>query len=368
MSALNSSTASYNPFDVTNDDAGFFSSAPTRTAPTTGGQQRPTSTKQYADVPPPSEASQRLMRTASMLFERGLIIKTDKNLAQDLVLRGNKKTEAALQLAERDGDIKSLIDILLKERKRQDGADSDSSDEEGAPAAMNTSINMSRNSTTLKKKGARDSDDDEQTEGTGDGRRESLALTRKDGIEAPHPAAGGYNQAIPQGMVLAKNQFCGSILMRVSSKKMFRKWKSVFFSLDTTRLMIYENRREWEMATSPKVVVPMHECMWIAKPTLKKTYSLIDDSKRVYFSTLKENAREHVTAAAMSGMERPTTFSPAIEARVVAKFGSQYPDEISAFAHAIYSVVLFHQREIKLQLAKSKGAAGNGGGGGSFRR
>jgi hypothetical protein len=58
-------------------------------------------------------------------------------------------------------------------------------------------------------------------------------------------------------------------------------------------------------------------------------------------------------------MDRPIVYSPAIETRVVAKFGSYYPNEISALAHSIYSVILFHQKEAKKGRASTATQAGS---------
>jgi len=264
-----------------------------------------------------------------------------------MVLRGDKKAERALETAERDGRVEEVHAAILAQRKRESKkpGDTDSESEEDERAEAAASSFKKRPSVARKNS----DDDDDQTETLTDYRRQSTA-PGKGGVEAPHPAAGGYTGTVPPEMSIQKGQFVGSILMRISSKKMFRKWKPVFFALDLPRLVIYENRREWEMGSAPKFVLPLHECMWIAKPTLKKTYSLIDDGRRVYYSTLKENSPAMIASATMAGMERPTAFSPALESRVVAKFGSYYPDEISAFAHAIYSVVLSHQREVKASL------------------
>jgi len=335
-------SASYNPFDVTNDDAGFFSNTKPLPAPPPQKslQKQNSSSSKDQDIPPPSVTTQRLMRTASMLFERGLIIKADKLFIQELVLRGDRKAEQALEVAERDGNLQSLNSVILAERKKESGgaaSDSDSEDERAEAAAA-----------SFKKRpsvGRKNSDDDDNQTEVLTSRRD--ISSGKEGPQAPHPTAGGYTGTIPADMLVKNGNFVGTILVRISSKKMFRKWKSLFFAIDMPRLSLYENRREWEMSSSPKLVFSLHECMWIAKPTLKKTYSLIDDGRRVYFSTLKENAPSVIRAAAMAGMEKPASFSPALEARVVAKFGSYYPDEISAFAHALYSVILAHQREAK---------------------
>jgi hypothetical protein len=351
QNASYASASSFNPFDVTNDDAGFFSNSTAKPAAPQQQQQQKMKPRTSAPdtTPAPSEKTQRLLRVASMLFERGTLIKADKVFIQEMVLRGDRKAEQALEIAERDGTLQEVHAAILAERKKGSDADSDSEDER-AEAAANSfkkrpSIAQRKNS----------DDDDDQTETLDVYRRESKAPGGGSGLEAPHPAAGGYAGTIPQEMGIQKGQFVGTILMRISSKKMFRKWKPVFFALDRPRLVIFESRREWDMGASPKFVIPIHECMWIAKPTLKKTYSLIDDGRRVYYSTLKENSPSIVAQASMSGMERPTAFSPALESRVVAKFGSHYPDEISSFAHAIYSCVLVHQKEAKQSLANSGG-------------
>ena len=328
---------SFNPFDVTNDDAGFFATP----KPKTIQQQKPAAQPAVDTTPPPNMNTQRLLRVASMLFERGLLIKADKIYIQELVLRGDKKAERALEQAELDGDVDKIQSVLLTERKKEEGVEGDDDDDEDnrAEAAVNS---FKQRKSVIRKNS---DEEDEQTEGAGDARRASWVP--KDGVEAPHPLAGGYHGTIPASMGVQKGNFVGPILMRISSKKMFRKWKPVFFSIERSRLVIFENKMEYEMGTQPRTVIYLHECMWIAKPTLKKTYSLIDDGRRVYFSTLKENSQATISAAVSSGMEKPVAFSPALESRVVAKFASHYPDEISAFAYAVYSVILHHQREVR---------------------
>lgn len=285
-----------------------------------------------------------------MLFERGAIIKADKLFIQDMLLRGDRKAEQALEFAEMDGKVDKIQAVLLNERKREAGEyvpDQDSEDEQDTKASAAAEWFKKRPSVARKNS----DEDDEQTEGMHDGRK-SLAI--RDGVEAPHPYAGGYNGSIPQSMVVEKGHVAGHILLRSVSKKMFRKWKPVFFVIEKEKVLIYEERMKWETGQVPRKVIPIHECMWIAKPTLKKTYSMIDDGRRVYFSTLKENAQSAVQQAAASGMERPITFSPALEANVVGKFGSHYPDEISAFAHAVYSVILAHQKQARERTRTSR--------------
>jgi len=322
--------SSNNPFDdVDNDDDldAFFSSsaAPAAAAKGPGSEYKP-----------PTVEQQRLCRSASNLFERGLLIKADKNLLQDLILSGENTAVVALETAEREGSLKQLQQVLLKARSApQTGERSSVGGERRGGGG-----------------GGDDSDEDEQSELMGDSsRRGSQAATATPfdagGTEAPHPQAGGYTSALPQGMTVSNGVFSGSMMMRISSKKMFRKWKPVFFTLDRRALSIYEVKRDYESGQAPRVTFPMHCCMWVAKPTLKKTYSLIDDGRRVYFSTLKENSMDAVMAAETSGMDRPVVFSPTLESHVVAKFGSHFPNEISAIAHGLYSVIMFHQKEAK---------------------
>lgn len=298
------------------------------------------------------------MRVASMLFERGLLIRGDKMFAQDLVLQNNERVCAALEAAERDGNVVPLEAALASARggKKQDAADSDSDSSVPGHAPKGPA---SKSSFAMKGQGQQrqaDSDDEGEDITAIDARRESFrAPAPGAGTEAPHPAAGGLTMAIPPGMGMERGKFVGNILMRISSKKMFRKWKSVFFVLDRDRLVVWNDRREAELGgQAPRMVFPVHECMWIAKPMLKKTYSLIDDGRRVYFTTVKENPAEVLSDAVASGMERPVAFTPALEARVVAKFGSHVAGDISAFAHALYGCVRHHQREAEAARAKGK--------------
>ncbi|KAH9257955.1 hypothetical protein BASA81_003974 [Batrachochytrium salamandrivorans] len=334
---------SSNPFDVGNDDAGFFSKPATSTTATTQyTSPPPIAAKQ--DYAPPNAKTQRLLRVASMLFERGAIIRADKIYLQDLLLKQDKRAETALDLAENDGNTDAINRLLYNERSGIAGEDQGDRSVQMAREAINKRPSQAQAPGTARH--ARNSDDeDEQTE--------SLPMASYSN-EAPHPAAGGYSAPIPATMSLdqAKQQFTGQILVRVSSKMMFRKWKPCFFCVDRTRVVLYDDKSQWINGTSqPRMVFPLHECMWIAKPSVKKTYSLIDDGRRVYFSTVKENSPQVLYSVTASGMPRPVAYSPAIESRVVAKFASHYPDEISSFAHAVYSVVLLRQREAKAAAA-----------------
>ena len=384
----NSSFASSNPFDVTNDDAGFFANTNKTSASGPPRRQPPsasTAARQQQQQPPPASAGapptadqQRLMRVASMLFERGLLMKGDKIFTQELVLQSNDRVCTALESAERDGNVVPLEAALAAARGRaNDAADSDSDSSIPGARGGGGGKSMPQSKTSMSfdassgrmgrgagggggRGGAADSDD-EDAPGI-DSRRESFKVPPSPSgrpLEAPHPAAGGLTMALPPGMLMNSNgQFAGNILLRVSSKKMFRKWKPVYFCLDKQRLVVWNDRREAELGGSaPRAVFPLHACMWIAKPTLKKTYSLIDDGRRVYYTTLKENAYDVVSDAVAAGMDRPVAFTPALETRVVAKFGSHIAGEISAFAHAVYGVVLHHQREAKAAAAAKRGGS-----------
>lgn len=106
-----------NPFD---DDAGFFANMPTSAT----NKSKPT-TNNFSgggDPAPPTYEQQRLLRVASMLFERGLLIRGDKIQLQDIVLSSSPssaeadKVKSALDVAERDGNIKLIEDLLLEQR------------------------------------------------------------------------------------------------------------------------------------------------------------------------------------------------------------------------------------------------------------
>lgn len=167
--------------------------------------------------------------------------------------------------------------------------------------------------------------------------KQSMEGTVLSPYQAPHPAAGGWTGKVPSHMTFDKDIFCGDILIRMSSKMLFRKWKPVFVVVDTTRISVHGSRREWESRVPPKVTFPIHAAMWVAKPSLKRTQSVKDDGRDVYFSTIKENIG-YIPAAA-NGL--PQKFSPSLQSRVVVKFGSYVPDDIGAISYAIYCRFLF---------------------------
>jgi len=293
------------------DDAGFFSFATTTTTqkPATSAPPQKAPPKAQESYEPPTEEDQRLLRRASLLFEQGIIkSKDDKTLLQDKLLQKNKDVRAALQKAEGGDHGKACLDII---KKMKNSADNDDDDDDGS--------------------GAGDSDDDGKSDGTmSDGESAKKDGAKSSTIEekAPHPRAGGWTGSIPATLFLEKEQFCGNILMRISSKMLFRKWKPVFVSIDTSRIAVYPSRRDWEVSGPTKAVFMIHASMWVAKPSLKKTSSVADDGRRVFYTTVKENI-------GYTG-STPQKFSPALENRVVVKFGSYYPNEIGSIAYSIY--------------------------------
>ncbi len=321
---FSATTSGYPPSNSANtnifgsdDDAGFFSFATTTTATTqkvaVPPPQRPAPKAQNA-FEPPTEEDQRLLRRASLLFEQGIIkSKEDKTLLQDKLLQKNKAVKEALQKAEH-GDHGSACVHLLKKLKSGTAGDSDDDDDDGDVG---------------------DSDDDNKSEGTlsddespkkESGSKGTLTIEEK----APHPRAGGWTGSIPATLFLEKEQFCGNILMRISSKMLFRKWKPVFVAIDVNKIAVYPSRRDWEVSGPTKAFFMIHSAMWVAKPSLKKTQSVADDGRRVFYTTVKEN----IGYEGRGGP--PQKFSPALEHRVIVKFGSYYPNEIGSIAYSIY--------------------------------
>lgn len=318
-----SNSANTNIFG-SDDDAGFFSFATTTSTQTTQKAAVPppqrAAPKAQDAYEPPTEEDQRLLRRASLLFEQGIIkSKEDKVLLQDKLLQKNKAVKEALQKAEH-GDHGSACIHLLKKLKSGTAGDSDDDDDDDA---------------------AGDSDDDNKSEGTlsddespkkEGGSKGTSTIEEK----APHPRAGGWTGSIPATLFLEKEQFCGNILMRISSKMLFRKWKPVFVAIDVNKIAVYPSRRDWEVSGPTKAFFMIHSAMWVAKPSLKKTQSVADDGRRVFYTTVKEN----IGYEGRGGP--PQKFSPALEHRVVVKFGSYYPNEIGSIAYAIYCKLYYY--------------------------
>ena len=142
-------------------------------------------------------------------------------------------------------------------------------------------------------------------------------------------------------MYVVDQRFVGTILMRISSKKLFRKWKPVFFVLDKRTVKFYDSARQWELKADPREVYEIHPLMQICKPTLKRTYSVMDDGRRVYYCVFRENPPE--AAYGPSGI-KVNKFSRALESRRICKFGAYTMLEVSAFAHALHGVIGVSQK------------------------
>ena len=178
-------------------------------------------------------------------------------------------------------------------------------------------------------------------------------------LRRPHPAAGGYKSALPGSFVLANEELLGKVLVRVSSKKLFRKWKEMFFSINKDRICLYESALDYEARRLPRMVYRMHPCMYVRKPTIKHTYSIMDDGERVYYTVFRENITEEGSSTTYTGL--PTAMNAySFDARSqrICKFGAANLDEISAFAHALHGVILWkrHERAEKLEQPQQAGS------------
>ncbi len=85
-------------------------------------------------------------------------------------------------------------------------------------------------------------------------------------LQPPHPAAAGYSDNLPSSFILLNNELLGHILLRVRSKKVFRKWKKVFFVITTDRLYFYDRSSDYEAKQVPRIVHRIHSCMYIKSP------------------------------------------------------------------------------------------------------
>mmetsp|Transcript_12105 Transcript_12105/g.20577 ORF Transcript_12105/g.20577 Transcript_12105/m.20577 type:complete len:616 (+) Transcript_12105:150-1997(+) len=159
-------------------------------------------------------------------------------------------------------------------------------------------------------------------------------------MSAPHPRAGGYKDPLPDAFVYTGKELLGTILVRVSKKKLFRKWKPMFFRLDCRSLRLYESSTEYESRSAARLVFPLHACMAVDKPGLKRSYSMADEAEHFFFATFKENILDGI-----SDFEMPKKYSPLRRNRRLCKFGSVKSEDIVIFAHALHGVIIWNRRQ-----------------------
>jgi len=176
--------------------------------------------------------------------------------------------------------------------------------------------------------------------------------------QAPHPVAGGYQKPLPSVYVMVNGELLGQILIRVSSKKLFRKWKPMFFKIDRDRISLYDSNVDYESGAVPRILYEIHACMYIRKPTLKQTYSIMDDGRQVFFTTFRENEFTKDTLGYGASSATQTKYSFDEKNRRICKFGAPSMEEIDAFAHAVHSVILLKRKEKINQIAGGGGVQG----------
>ena len=164
-------------------------------------------------------------------------------------------------------------------------------------------------------------------------------------LRAPHPESGGYRDEIPSAFVLVERDLLGKILVRVSSKKLFRKWKEMFFRMNTENIFLYESNVDYECGAPPKLMFPIHAAMFIRKPAVKSTFSMMDNGRRIFFTNFRENDPDQCG----------TDYSFESNSCRLCKFGAYNMDEISCFAHSIHGCVLVQRKLAKQGASDIKG-------------
>lgn len=277
-----------------------------------------------------AEASRQalILDRASFLCRSGMITESDESLLKGLLTSGDKELENKLIHGMKDGNIEKLKEFLQLHRQRLG----------------------------IREETRRESTDSDGTITDGDDQGKSLytelveAQVEHDKYACPHPKSGGFKETVPESMYMVGHKFVGTILMRVSSKKLFRKWKPVFFVLDKKTVKFYDSARLWELKSEPREIYEIHPLMQICKPTLKRTYSVMDDGRRVYYCVFRENPPE--AAYGPSGM-KVNKFSRALESRRICKFGAHTMLEVSAFAHALHGVIGAIQRKPQIPVTSA---------------
>uniref|UniRef100_A0A7S2RT59 PH domain-containing protein n=1 Tax=Mucochytrium quahogii TaxID=96639 RepID=A0A7S2RT59_9STRA len=277
------------------------------------------------------------------LHDRRQLTLKERDVLIAQVDTNQEKVRAAINRLEIDGDRTSVFELALNQSSPSgdeivSSSDSDSDDElqNCRPSTYTESLDLT----------VVDSDEEQETGDRAYAKRLQDELNIGLLKEPPHPAAGGYQHEIPSSFVLVDGQLCGNILVRYSSKKLFRKWKRMFFSLSEDRLCLYESNLDFESSSPPRVVYRIHPCMYIRAPALKQTYSILDDGQRIYFTVLKENVTESGGAKTYTGIpssQNKYRFDKTTHR--VCKFGAHRLQELSAFSHALYGTVIGKQRQ-----------------------
>jgi len=304
----------------------------------------------------PKSKQQQSMRNAAELSKTGVILDADRNIVKELILRCDVDMQAALSSAVQ-GDTSLYDQVLANEKGRRSfktkgGKGESRSMDGGNESDVDSSATMT--------------DGEVENEGLDTKNSSNKSNLYQEMIQAqmfapPHPRAGGFMKEVPAQLYMVEEKFMGHIMVRVSSKKLFRKWKIMFFVFDTNKISFYESSRQWEARVPPRLSFRMHSLMFICKPTLKNTYSVMDNGKRVYYSVFRENAPTSGSKRSFQmdqAIAKAVKFTPALESRRICKFGAHRSEVISAFAYALHGVISQKVREKQSQQNQDNSGSG----------
>jgi len=163
-------------------------------------------------------------------------------------------------------------------------------------------------------------------------------------LMVPNPCAGGFKGEIPKSFTIMPNKFMGQVLYRVTSKKLFRKWKQLFFVINKEHIRLYDSILDFEARRSPRIVYRIHPRMYIRKPTVKQTFSIMDDGRRIYYTTFRENVVDEGSTGAYA-IPTENRYNYNAKSQRICKFGATSLTEIQAFAYSVHSVIMWNRRQ-----------------------
>jgi len=157
---------------------------------------------------------------------------------------------------------------------------------------------------------------------------------------------------VPKIFSVINNLLIGTILVRVSSKIIFRKWKSVFFILSNKKLEFYISKVAWELNQEPFKSYEIHSNLELTTVCKQRTSSIGESDSNVFSVRLVE----------CLGIEEPqvTTNSSFISD---AEFGISSsricPDEFlkkCKFGSKVYEEMIFLSNAIRCVIQKRDGS------------
>lgn len=166
--------------------------------------------------------------------------------------------------------------------------------------------------------------------------------------EGPLPFFLDPTAPVPPLFKVLKNKgfLTGEILLRVTSKMVFRKWKAVFFVLSPKSLEFFASQMAWELNHDPIKVYELHPALTLTTLFKQTSGSLADTDVGVYSVRLVEmlgiedsQATSGMSIQSDSEFGVPGSRLNPDEFKSVVKFGSKSSGDVTFLSNAIKCVI-----------------------------